>query len=229
MDKFAIVIAGPSGAGKTTVAEALISSLGNLEMSRSATTRERRGDGKDDEYIYLSKEEFKSAIADGDMLEYTEYSENFYGTRKLELSRIWNEGKNPILVLDYYGARSLKERLDVPVYAIYVYTSLSETMQRLVKREEATPAPEEKKAAILKKRMLENISDYKKLSEFAGVFDFYLENDDIDVCVKDAEEALKTLSFGKILMDENAKLEMTGKFAKEAEVFERTFFELVAL
>ena len=224
MDKFAVVIAGPSGAGKTTIAEALISSLGNLEMSRSATTRERRGDGRDDEYIYLSKEEFKNAIADGDMLEYTEYSENFYGTRKLELSRIWNEGKNPILVLDYYGVRSLKERLDMPVYAIYIYTSLSETMQRLVKREDSTPAPKEKKTAILKKRMIENISDYKKLSEFAGVFDLYLENDDIEVCVDSAQEALSALSSGEVLMDENAKLEITKAFSKEAEAFEKTVF-----
>ncbi len=224
MDKFAVVIAGPSGAGKTTIAEALISSLGNLEMSRSATTRERRGDGRDDEYIYLSKEEFKNAIADGDMLEYTEYSENFYGTRKLELSRIWSEGKNPILVLDYYGARSLKERLDMPVYAIYVYTSLPETMKRLIKREESTPAPEEKKAAILKKRMFENISDYKKLSEFSGVFDLYLENDDIEACVDSAQEALSALSCGEVLMDKNAKLEITKAFSKEAEAFEKTVF-----
>ena len=56
MNKYAIIIAGPSGVGKTTVADNLILSLGNLEMSRSATTRQKRGDGRDDEYIYLQKE-----------------------------------------------------------------------------------------------------------------------------------------------------------------------------
>ena len=49
MSSFAVIIAGLSGAGKTTVADALIAAEGNLEMSRSATTRQRRGDGRDDE------------------------------------------------------------------------------------------------------------------------------------------------------------------------------------
>ena len=62
MNKYAIIVAGPSGAGKTTVADGLIESLGNLEMSRSATTREKRGDGRDNEYIYLQKDEFLTSM-----------------------------------------------------------------------------------------------------------------------------------------------------------------------
>ena len=221
MDKFAIIIAGPSGAGKTTVAEGLIASLGNLEMSRSATTRERRGDGRDDEYIYLSKDEFKQAIADGDMLEYTEYSENFYGTRKCELERIWDMDKNPILVLDYNGVRSLKERLDMPVYAIYVYTSLEEAKRRLEKRDMQSE-PSEKKAATLKKRLRENVSDYKKLHTMHELFDLYLENNDLNACLKQARESLSLMSKGIFVMDESAKIKITASFAEEAREFEKT-------
>ena len=93
MQRYAVIIAGPSGVGKTTVADALIERLGNLEMSRSATTRAKRGDGRDDEYIYLTVDEFKSAIAAGDMAEHAEYGGNLYGTRKSELARIHKEGK----------------------------------------------------------------------------------------------------------------------------------------
>ena len=106
MEKYALIIAGPSGAGKTTVADKLIEKLGTFEMSRSATTREKRGDGRDNEYIYLQKDEFLTAMADGDILESTEYSGNYYGTRKCELERIWDMNKNPILVLDYNGVKS---------------------------------------------------------------------------------------------------------------------------
>ena len=135
MDRYAVVIAGPSGAGKTTIADSLIETLGNLEMSRSATTRAKRGDGRDDEYVYISCDEFERAIKDEDVVEYTIYSGNYYGTRKCELDRIFLENKHPILVLDYNGVRSLKEKLDYPVFAIYVYTTLDEAERRLLAEE----------------------------------------------------------------------------------------------
>lgn len=220
MNKYAIIIAGPSGAGKTTVADSLIASLGNLEMSRSATTREKRGDGRDDEYIYLQKGEFLESISNGDMLEYTEYSGNFYGTRKCEFERIWGMNKNPILVLDYYGVASLKSNLDIPVFAIYVYTSLEEAERRLVKRDAVSTQTEKQKETLLK-RIKANALDYSKLSEFAPLFDLYVENSDLSTCVKAVEDALCELMSGKSVMTEEEKIAVTDKFKAEAEEFEK--------
>lgn len=219
MKKYAIVIVGPSGAGKTTIAEKLIDDLGTLEMSRSATTREKRGDGKDNEYIYLQKDEFLTSIANGDVLEYTEYSGNFYGTRKCELERIWEMGKNPILVLDYVGARSLKERLDCPVYAIYVYTSLLEAKRRLCERDERSGSTEKSRETI-KKRVAENLSDYKKLYTMAELFDYYAENANVDDCVFDIKQALTVMAEGREAMSLVDKLKITNSFKSSASSFE---------
>ena len=215
MNKYAIVIAGPSGAGKTTVADDLILSLGNLEMSRSATTREKRGDGRDDEYIYLQKDEFLTSISNGDMLEHTEYGGNFYGTRKCELERIWDMNKNPILVLDYNGVASLKAKLDMPVFAVYVYTSLAEAEARLRKRD-LESAPNEKKEATLLRRLSENKADFSKLYTFSQLFDFYVENSYLTACVSSIKDAMKAFMSGKEIMTESEKLAITEKFKAEA-------------
>ena len=218
MNKYAIIVAGPSGAGKTTVADSLILELGNLEMSRSATTRAKRGDGRDDEYIYLTKDEFLQSIENGDMLEHTEYGANFYGTRKAEFERIWGMNKNPILVLDYNGVASLKSRLDIPVFAIYVYTSLKEAEQRLLKRD-AVSAPSEKQRETFLKRQKANVDDYLKLGEFSSLFDFYVENVDVSVCVSEVKNALSSLMSGNAVMTEEQKRALTDKFKAEAEAF----------
>ncbi len=219
MKKYAIVIAGPSGAGKTTVADKLIEELGTLEMSRSATTREKRGDGKDNEYIYLQKHEFLTSIENGDVLEYTEYSGNYYGTRKCELERIWEMGKNPILVLDYVGAKSLKERLECPVYAIYVYTSLAEAQRRLCERDERSGSTEKSRETV-RKRVAENLSDYKKLYTMAELFDYYAENAVVDDCIADIKRALGLMAEGRDAMNLADKLKITNSFRTAAAVFE---------
>ena len=215
MNKYAIIIAGPSGAGKTTIADGLIESLGTLEMSRSATTRDKRGDGRDDEYIYLTKNEFLDAISNGDMLEYTEYGENYYGTRKAEFERIWGMNKNPILVLDYNGVASLKSRLDIPVFAVYVYTTLKEAESRLRKRDMVS-APSEKQAQVLEKRIRANVADYKKLHEISELFDLYVENNDVASCIASIENLIDDFLGGKELMSKEEKKRITEVFKSEA-------------
>ena len=208
MEKYAVIIAGPSGVGKTTVADMLIERLGNLEMSRSATTRPVRDDGKVDEYIYLSRTAFEAEVAAGGMAEHAEYGGNLYGTPKSELSRILSLGKHPILVLEYNGVLSLKQSLDYPVFAFYVYEGLNEIRERLVLRDGAHSP---KVAA----RCLENERDYRVLPGITERFDAFIENKELDACISTLCEMIHTLASGKAVMSEQEKLSIAIALSKE--------------
>lgn len=209
MQRYAVIIAGPSGVGKTTVADALIERLENLEMSRSATTRARRGDGRDDEYIYLTKDEFFGAISAGDMAEHAEYGGNLYGTRKSELARIHGEGKHPILVLEYNGVKSLKESLDYPVLAFYVYESLDAIEARLRLRDAG-------KEEAIRRRCAENAKDYSIMTTLADRFDAFVENKDLNVCVDTISAMIPELLSGNVPMSASERMEIALRLEGDA-------------
>ena len=100
-----IVISAPSGAGKTSVVRYLLKELPNLSFSISACSREKRDnevDGKD--YHFLGVEGFKQKIKEDAFLEWEEvYPNQYYGTLKSEIKRIWNEGKTVIFDVDVVG------------------------------------------------------------------------------------------------------------------------------
>lgn len=133
-----IVFSAPSGSGKTTIVRHLLGVENlNLEFSISATSRDRRGtevDGKD--YYFLSAKEFKSKIKNDEFLEWEEvYRDNFYGTLKTEVERIWALGKNVIFDIDVSGGLRIKRKFPEETLAIFVKPpSIDELKIRLKKR-----------------------------------------------------------------------------------------------
>src|SRR6185436_14422341 len=108
----ALIFSAPSGSGKTTIVQHLLSHNPDLGFSISASTRDKRGrteqHGKD--YYFLSPEEFKKKIDNHEFIEWEEvYAGNFYGTLKSEIERIWAADKNVIFDVDVKGGISLKE------------------------------------------------------------------------------------------------------------------------
>ncbi|MDO7173444.1 guanylate kinase [Mariniflexile sp. AS56] len=118
-----IVFSAPSGSGKTTIVRHLlgIEKL-DLEFSISATSREKRGTevhAKD--YYFLSLEDFKNNIKNDSFLEWEEvYRDNFYGTLKTEVERIWAMGKNVIFDIDVSGGLRIKRKFPDETLAIFV-------------------------------------------------------------------------------------------------------------
>ncbi len=103
-----IVISGPSGCGKGTVNQKLLESS-EYAFSVSATTRApREGEVDGVNYYYITKEAFEARIAKGEMLEYTCYCENYYGTPLREAEAMLNAGKNLILEIEVEGALNVK-------------------------------------------------------------------------------------------------------------------------
>ena len=176
-----IVFSAPSGSGKTTIVRHLLGvDYLNLEFSISATSRERRGEeinGKD--YYYLSTKEFKNKIKSDEFLEWEEvYRDNFYGTLKSEIERIWALGKHVIFDIDVAGGLRIKKKFPEETLAVFVKPpSVDELKIRLKKRKTES---DDKINMRIAKASIELAT--------APQFDKIIKNYDLEVALSEAEE-----------------------------------------
>jgi guanylate kinase len=137
-----IIFSAPSGAGKTTIVHHLLQVFPELEFSVSACSRPiRKGEVNGVDYYYLSIEEFKQKIENNEFVEWEEvYTDNFYGTLKTEIERIWKKGKHIIFDMDVVGGLHLKKEFGDLALAIFVMPpSIQHLEMRLKSRETETP------------------------------------------------------------------------------------------
>ncbi|MBQ9783444.1 MAG: guanylate kinase [Clostridia bacterium] len=129
-----IVISGPAGSGKGTVNAHLLQA-GDFVYSVSATTRAPRpGEVDGVNYHFITREEFLARIDSGDMLEYTEYCGNFYGTPRKEAEEVLKSGKNLILEIEVEGARNVKKKFPEAVLIMLLPPSFAIQEHRLRSR-----------------------------------------------------------------------------------------------
>lgn len=175
-----IVFSAPSGSGKTTIVRHLLKQEKlNLEFSISATSRDKRGeefDGKD--YYFLSSKEFKSKIKNDEFLEWEEvYRDNFYGTLKAEVERIWAKGKHVIFDIDVSGGLRIKRKFPKETLAVFVKPpSIDELKIRLKKRKTES-------ADKINMRIAKASAELAT----APLFDVIIENNNLDKALKEAE------------------------------------------
>ncbi|WP_420378401.1 guanylate kinase [Gilvibacter sp.] len=176
-----IVFSAPSGSGKTTIVRHLLAQEKlNLAFSISATSREPRGEEKDGkDYYFLSLQKFKQHIKDGDFLEWEEvYRDNFYGTLKSEVERLWAEGKHVIFDIDVAGGLRLKRKFPEQTLAVFVKPpSVDELKIRLKKRKTEDKAKIDMRIA---KASVELAT--------APQFDHIILNDTLEHALEEAED-----------------------------------------
>jgi guanylate kinase len=181
-----IVFSAPSGSGKTTIVQYLLNQKElNLDFSVSATSRDPRGDEKNGEnYYFISLKDFKLNIKNGDFLEWEEvYRDNFYGTLKTEVERIWALGKHVIFDIDVVGGLRIKKKFPEKTLAVFVKPpSIDELKIRLKKRK--TESDERINMRIAKASV--------ELAT-APQFDYIIENNDLDIALMEAKKLV--LSF----------------------------------
>lgn len=137
MEGKCIIISAPSGAGKTTIVQALLKDMTQLAFSISACSREPRGNEQNGiDYYFLGREGFEQRIAEEAFLEWEEvYDGMFYGTLKSELTRIWSEGKTVIFDVDVVGGIHLKQIMGEKALSIFIQPpSMEELSRRLTSR-----------------------------------------------------------------------------------------------
>lgn len=174
-----IVFSAPSGSGKTTIVRYLLDQPDlNLAFSVSATSRPRRPREKHGEhYYFMTISEFKKHIKNDDFLEWEEvYRDNFYGTLKTEVERLWAEGKNVIFDIDVVGGLRIKKKFPDRTLAVFVKPpSVDELKIRLKKR--STESDEKINMRIAKASV--------ELAT-APQFDRIIRNYDLDTALKEA-------------------------------------------
>jgi guanylate kinase len=131
MKRQLIVLSAPSGAGKTTVARHLLETFPFLKFSVSATTREKRQSeihGKD--YFFLTREEFKERIENGDLIEYEEIFGNYYGTLRSVVQEAISRGDFIVFDVDVKGALSLRHEFPDDTVLIFIAPPDMETLSK---------------------------------------------------------------------------------------------------
>ncbi|AIG29267.1 guanylate kinase [Flavobacterium psychrophilum] len=179
-----LVFSAPSGSGKTTIVRHLLNQEDlNLEFSVSCTTREARGEETNEkDYYFISLEDFKKHIKAEEFVEWEEvYRDNFYGTLKSEVERIWAKGKNVIFDIDVSGGLRIKSKFQQETLAVFVKPpSIDELKIRLKKR---STESEDKINMRIAKASVELAT--------APQFDKIIKNYDLDVAKVDAYELVK--------------------------------------
>lgn len=136
-ERFLIVISAPSGTGKSSLINEILKTEKDIQLSVSATTRDKRA-GEIDKinYYFLTKEEFKEKINNNEFYEYAEVFGNYYGTLKSQIEEKFKNGNNVFLDIDYQGAEKITKQIDKKrlLKIFIVPPSLEELRKRLINR-----------------------------------------------------------------------------------------------
>lgn len=163
-----LVVSGPAGSGKGTVLSLLQSKYEGFACSVSATSRPRLANEQEGvNYYYITREKFEKMLESGEILEYTEYCGNYYGTPKSEVDKIIASGKNLILEIEVDGAMQIKRKYPDAVLVMIIPPNAAKQEERLRTRNRDT---EEQ----IQRRMRRAHSELKRID----IYDYIVVNDD---------------------------------------------------
>ncbi len=169
------VITAPSGAGKTSLVNALLQTEPNLRLSISHTTRPRRPtETNGREYHFIAQPQFEQLIAQGEFLEHARVFDNFYGTARAFVDEQLRQGHDVLLEIDWKGAQQVRAALPECLSIFILPPSRRALAERLAKR--ATDAAE-----VIARRLRDATAD---MSHY-GEFDYVIVNDDFAQALAD--------------------------------------------
>ncbi|MBU1628083.1 guanylate kinase [bacterium] len=180
------VLSGPSGVGKSTMAQKLLSNIDNLKRTISYTSRLKRADEVDGvDYHFIHETEFKEMIEKGEFIEWVQVYDNYYGTAFSTLRKMLSE-TDLLMVIERRGARNIKEHF--PENAILTYIlppTFDELKRRLLNRGCNTSKKD------IKERLSEAKEEIKSLMSSDSVYDYAVINDKFEGCIENIVSIIK--------------------------------------
>lgn len=178
-----IIFSAPSGSGKSTIINYLMEQDLNLHFSVSATSRPPRGNEQHGvEYFFLTPEDFRKHITQGDFLEYEEvYKDRYYGTLKSQVDAQLEKGDNVVCDVDVLGGLNIKKHYGERALSVFIQPpSIDELRKRLISR--GTDAPN-----VIEDRIARAEFELSHASQF----DVVVVNDDLERALADALEQVR--------------------------------------
>lgn len=176
-----IIFSGPSGVGKGTVLKEFLQGRDNVALSVSATTRQPRpGEEHGVHYYFLTKEEFLKKVDEGNMLEYAQYNENYYGTPKDKVDEALAQGRDIILEIEVQGALLVKEKCPNALLIFVAPPSWQELHDRLVGRDTEDAATIENRLRIAGEELKQAVH-----------YDYILVNDTVEAAAQRLEHIIE--------------------------------------
>ena len=177
-----IVISAPSGAGKTSIVQDILKKREDISFSVSACSREKRDqENNGEDYYFLGLKQFQQKINEGAFLEWEEVYENqYYGTLKSEVEKIWSEGKTVLFDVDVVGGLNIKNQYSQECLAIFI---MPPSIISLRDRLESRGSESEKNLEVRLAKAEKEISRNKE-------FDIVILNDDFEIACKEVENTI---------------------------------------
>lgn len=180
------ILSSPSGAGKTTLAERLLTKDDEMVLSISATTRQRRpGEAHGKDYYFVSEEEFTRMRDNGEFLEWANVFGHYYGTPRALVEDVLRQGKDVLFDIDWQGAQQLDEVAGEDLVKVFILPPSREELERRLRQRAQDPED------VVQKRMAKADAEMSHWAEY----DYVIVNYDLD----ESEELLRSILFAERL------------------------------
>ena len=177
-----LVLSSPSGAGKTSIARALLKRDQNITMSVSATTRPRRpGETEGKDYYFVDEQRFKTDINKGLFLEYARVFDNYYGTPLGPVQELLSSGRDVLFDIDWQGTQQIKAKARDDLVSVFVLPpSTAELERRLLSRAQDS-------AEVVADRMARAADEMSHYPEY----DYIIVNHELEASIDAVHTILK--------------------------------------
>lgn len=196
-ERFLIVISAPSGTGKSSLINEILKTEKDIQLSVSATTRDKRvGEIDKVNYYFLTREEFKEKIDNDEFYEYAEVFGNYYGTLKSQIEEKFKNGNNVFLDIDYQGAEKITKQIDKKklLKIFIVPPSLEELRKRLISRGRDEIKDIENRLSKAELEIKQSVN-----------YDYVIVNDDFETAISEIKLIINAKKIQNKNLNENLK------------------------